>query len=100
MRFGPTHLRMKRALTFHEKRRRGHPQIASQKRGRARGKKPALPVERNGQDALRRPEYLGDQGFVFRRTLARALVQHAEQPKQNDDGDRDADQPEENAAHR
>jgi hypothetical protein len=26
-------------------------------------------------------------------------VQHAEQPKQNDDGDRDADQPEQNAAH-
>ena len=28
-----------------------------------------------------------------------ALVQHAEQPKQNDDGDRDADQPQQNAAH-
>ena len=28
-----------------------------------------------------------------------ALVKHAEQPKQNDDGDRDADQPEKNAAH-
>jgi hypothetical protein len=27
-------------------------------------------------------------------------VQHAEQPKQDDDGDRNADQPEQNAAHR
>jgi hypothetical protein len=30
----------------------------------------------------------------------RALVQYAEQPKQNDNGDRDADQPEQNATHR
>ena len=36
---------------------------------------------------------VGSRAHIF------ALVQHAEQPKQNDDGDRDADQPEENAAH-
>ena len=36
---------------------------------------------------------------VSRRAHIFALVQHAEQPKQDNDGDRDSDQPEQNAAH-
>ncbi len=36
---------------------------------------------------------------LSRRAHVFALVKHAEQPKQNDDGDRDADQPKKYAAH-
>ena len=41
----------------------------------------------------------GRTGWAYLCEPLLALVKHAEQPQQNDDGDWDADQPEENAAH-
>jgi hypothetical protein len=52
-------------------------------------------------EATKKPRrILGTRVSFSGRALTRALVQHAEKPKQNDDGDRDADQPEQNATHR